>query len=100
MTAFSPISAAPRAHEGAGTALEQAVVGGTPNLAAHLQALAEPNAVVIASSMRRLTGGIFEYPDLGAVALEGVAEDVPAWQVLGSGIAESRFEALRAITSR
>src|SRR6516165_6191484 len=46
---------------GAGAAQEQAVVGETPNLAARLQALAEPGAVVIASSTRRLTGGLFEY---------------------------------------
>jgi class 3 adenylate cyclase/predicted ATPase len=84
---------------GAGAAQEQAVVGETPNLAARLQALAEPGAVVIASSTRRLTGGLFEYRDLGAVALKGFAEDVPAWQVLGAGAAESRFEALRATTT-
>jgi class 3 adenylate cyclase len=52
---------------GAGVAQEQAVVGETPNLAARLQALAEPGAVVIASSTRQLIGGLFEYRDLGAV---------------------------------
>jgi class 3 adenylate cyclase len=78
---------------GAGAAQEQAVVGETPNLAARLQALAEPGAVLIAASTRRLTGGLFEYRDLGAVALKGFAEDVAAWQVLGAGAAESRFEA-------
>ena len=67
---------------GSGAAQEQAVVGETPNLAARLQALAEPSAVVIASSTRRLTGGLFEYRDLGAVTLKGLAEDVPAWRVL------------------
>jgi class 3 adenylate cyclase len=84
---------------GAGAAREQAVVGETPNLAARLQALAEPGAVVISSSTRRLTGGLFEYRDLGAVALRGFAESVPAWQVLGASAAESRFEALRATTT-
>jgi class 3 adenylate cyclase/tetratricopeptide (TPR) repeat protein len=84
---------------GAGAAQEQAVVGDTPNLAARLQALAEPGAVVIASSTRRLTGGLFEYRDLGTVTLKGFADNVPAWQVLGAGVAESRFEALRATTT-
>src|SRR6516162_10056536 len=56
---------------GAGAAQEQAVVGETPNLAARLQALAEPGAVVIASTTRRLTGGLFEYRELGVVALKG-----------------------------
>jgi len=81
---------------GAGAAQEQAVVGETPNLAARLQALAEPGAVVISSSTRGLTGGLFEYRDLGAVALKGFAENVPAWRVLGAGATESRFEALHA----
>jgi hypothetical protein len=78
---------------GSGAAQEQAVVGATPNLSARLQALAEPNAVVIAASTRRLIGGLFEYRDLGAVALKGFAENVPAWQVLGASAAQSRFEA-------
>src|ERR1700719_4043604 len=84
---------------GAGAAREQAVVGETPNLAARLQALAEPGAVVISSSTRRLTGGLFAYRDLGAVALRGFAENVPAWQGLGLGSAESRLEALRMATT-
>jgi predicted ATPase/class 3 adenylate cyclase len=84
---------------GAGAAQEQPVVGETPNLAARLQALAEPGAVVIASSTRMLTGGLFEYRDLGAVALKGFAESVPAWQVLGAGATESRFEALHATST-
>jgi class 3 adenylate cyclase len=67
---------------GAGAAQEQAVVGETPNLAARLQALAEPGAVVIASSTRRLIGELFEYRDLGTVALKGFAENVPAWHLL------------------
>ena len=59
------------------------IVGETPNLAARLQALAEPNTVVIAPTTRRLTGGLFDYRDLGAVALKGFAEPVQAWQVDG-----------------
>ena len=50
---------------GAGAAQEQAVVGETPNLAARLQALAEPNTVVIAEGTRRLLGDLFELRDLG-----------------------------------
>ena len=50
---------------GAGAAQEQAVVGETPNLAARLQALAEPNTVVIAEGTRKLLGDLFELGDLG-----------------------------------
>jgi class 3 adenylate cyclase/tetratricopeptide (TPR) repeat protein len=84
---------------GAGAAQEQAVVGETPNLATRLQALAEPGTVVIASSTQRLTAGLFEYRDLGTVTLKGFAKNVPAWQVLGAGATESRFEALHATTT-
>jgi class 3 adenylate cyclase len=80
---------------GEGSAQEQSVVGETPNLAARLQAMAEPNAVVIAASTRRLVGDLFEYRDLGAVDVKGVAEPVSAWQVLRPSAVESRFEALR-----
>jgi len=58
---------------GRGAAQEQAVVGETPNLAARLQALAAPGTVVIAPSTRRLTGGLFDYEDLGAVEIKGLA---------------------------
>jgi class 3 adenylate cyclase len=84
---------------GAGAAQEQAVVGETPNLAARLQARATPGAVVIAASTHRLTGGLFEYRDLGTLTLKGFAKNVSAWQVLGAGTAESRFEALRATST-
>lgn len=84
---------------GTGTAREHEVVGETPNLAARLQARAEPGTVVISSGTRGLTGGLFDYRDLGATALKGFAETVPAWQVLGASAAESRFEALRASTT-
>jgi hypothetical protein len=52
---------------GEGAAQEQAVVGEMPNRAARLPALAEPGTVVIAASTQQLTGGLFEYRDLGAV---------------------------------
>jgi class 3 adenylate cyclase len=80
---------------GEGSAQEQSVVGETPNLAARLQALAEPEAVVIAAGTRRLVGDLFEYRDLGAVEVKGLAEPVQAWQVVRPSAIESRFEALR-----
>jgi class 3 adenylate cyclase len=80
---------------GKGSAQEQSVVGETPNLAARLQALAAPGAVVIAAGTRRLVGDLFEYRDLGAAELKGITAPVPAWQVLCPSAVESRFEALR-----
>jgi class 3 adenylate cyclase len=80
---------------GEGSAQEQSVVGETPNLAARLQALAEPDAVVIAAGTRRLVGDLFEYRDLGTVEVKGIAALAPAWQVLRPSVVASRFEALR-----
>ena len=72
------------------------MVGETPNLAARLQALAEPDSVVIAAATRRLVGDLFECADLGAVEAKGFAEPVQAYRVLGASAVESRFEALHA----
>jgi class 3 adenylate cyclase/predicted ATPase len=80
---------------GEGSAQEQSVVGETPNLAARLQAMAEPDAVVIGPVTRRLVGEFFEYRDLGAVEVKGLAAPMPAWQVLRPSDVASRFEALR-----
>src|SRR6516165_1762447 len=80
---------------GEGSAQEQSVVGETPNLAARLQALAQPGAVVIAAGTRRLVGDLFEVRDLGAVEVRGIAGPVSAWQVLRPSAVASRFEALR-----
>ena len=79
---------------GEGTALEQTVVGETPNLAARLQALAEPGQVAISGHTRRLVGGLFDVEDLGEQRLKGFAEPVRSWRVIGDSRAESRFEAL------
>jgi class 3 adenylate cyclase/predicted ATPase len=84
---------------GTGAAQEQAVVGETPNLAARLQALAEPGTVVIAASTRRLTSGLFEYRDLGTVSAKGFGDPVQVWQVTGASAVESRFEALRTTST-
>jgi class 3 adenylate cyclase/tetratricopeptide (TPR) repeat protein len=81
---------------GEGEARERGVIGETPNLAARLQALAEPGTVVIAPSTRRLTGGLFDYEDLGGVEIKGLTAPVMASRVLRESSAESRFEALRA----
>jgi class 3 adenylate cyclase/tetratricopeptide (TPR) repeat protein len=81
---------------GEGEARERGVVGETPNLAARLQALAAAGTVVIAASTRRLTGGLFDYEDLGAVEIKGLAAPVMASRVLRESGTVSRFEALRA----
>jgi class 3 adenylate cyclase len=79
---------------GSGEAQERGIIGETPNLAARLQGIAEPNAVVIAESTRRLLGDLFELEDLGRKDLKGIAGPVPVWAALRPSSAESRFDAL------
>ncbi len=76
---------------GSGASQEQAIVGETPNLAARLQGVAEPNSVVIAESTRKLLGNLFEFEDLGAKDLKGIAGPVRAWAALRPASVESRF---------
>src|SRR5271169_5550230 len=79
---------------GSGEAQERGIVGETPNLAARLQGIAEPNMVVIAEGTRRLLGDLFELGDLGPRDLKGVAWPVRAWAALRESSVESRFDAL------
>ena len=81
---------------GSGEAQERGIVGETPNLAARLQGIAEPNTVVIAEGTRRLLGNLFEFEDLGAKDLKGITEPVRAWAALRPASVEGRFEALHA----
>ncbi|SJM30521.1 adenylate/guanylate cyclase domain-containing protein [Mesorhizobium delmotii] len=84
---------------GEGSAQEEAVVGETPNLAARLQALAEPNNVVVAGGTHRLVVGLFDMIDLGHQQLKGFATPVPAWRITGEADAEGRFDALHGVAT-
>jgi class 3 adenylate cyclase len=81
---------------GSGEAQERGIVGETPNLAARLQGIAEPNTVVIAESTRKLIGNLFDLQDLGGQDLKGIGGPVRAWAALRPASVESRFEALHA----
>jgi predicted ATPase len=78
-----------------GALREHAVVGDTPNLAARLEALAEPGTIVVAASTRRLLGDLFDLRGLGEHEVKGIAKPVAAWTVKGILDSESRFEAVR-----
>jgi class 3 adenylate cyclase/predicted ATPase len=79
---------------GSGEAQERGIVGETPNLAARLQGIAEPNTVVIADGTRNLLGNLFELKDLGARDLKGIPEPARAWAALRVSSVGSRFDAL------
>ena len=72
---------------------EALMVGETPNLAARLQQVAEPNTAVVSASTRRRLGRVFELRPLDPVALKGFADLVTCWEVVGEAMVESRFAA-------
>jgi class 3 adenylate cyclase len=80
---------------GEGAAQEAAVVGETPNLAARLQGVAQPNQLVIGPVTRQLVGELFELEDCGTRELKGISEPVGVWRVVCEREVESRFEAKR-----
>ena len=77
---------------GRGFDQHHAVVGDAPNLAARLQALAEPGTIVISDATRRLLAEHFRLRSLGRHELKGLLEPVEPWAVEGLSLSESRFE--------
>jgi predicted ATPase/class 3 adenylate cyclase len=78
---------------GEGAASESAVIGETPNLAARLQGVAQPDQVVVSSATRALLGEHFHVEDLGEQSLKGLAEPARAWRVIAEASLEQRAEA-------
>ncbi len=76
-------------------AQEAAVTGETPNLAARLQALAEPDTVVVDRLTKQLAGGGFEFGAEGVRVLKGFPEPQAYVTVRGRRPVESRFAAAR-----
>lgn len=75
------------------SARERSAVGETMNLAARLQAIAEPGNIVVSEKVHRLAGGNFRYDDLGERTLKGIAKTSRAWRVTGISDVASRFDA-------
>ncbi|MFC1717949.1 AAA family ATPase, partial [Candidatus Poribacteria bacterium] len=70
-----------------------AIVGETPNIAARLQGIAEPDTVVISPSTHRLTEGFFDCQPLGSHSLEGISQPMEVYHVLHESAARSRLDA-------
>ncbi len=84
---------------GVGSAREHGIVGETPNLAARLQALADPNVILIAGNTHHLLGRRFEYDALGERHVKGFVAPVRVWRVLREAAVERRFAATRNASS-
>ena len=79
-----------------GAADTPSIVGETPNLAARLQTVAEPDTVLISLSTQRLTRGLFDYRRLELSGVKGYPTPLEAFQVLGPSEVANRFAALRS----
>jgi class 3 adenylate cyclase/predicted ATPase len=67
-------------------------LGETPNIAARVQGVAEPDTVLLSSVTYRLVQGLFECQDLGPHTLKGLSTPLSLYRVLSASSAQSRFE--------
>jgi class 3 adenylate cyclase/tetratricopeptide (TPR) repeat protein len=82
---------------GAGTGNEADVFGDTPNIAARVQAAAEPGTVVITDAVHRLVSGLFVVEDHRAQALKGIERPVQLYQVVQPSGVRGRLQATAAM---
>lgn len=81
---------------GHGASREHTVIGETPNIAARLQGLADPDSILISAGTRKLLGDQFDYEDLGPQKLKGISELIRVWRVKGPRVFRNRFDATRS----
>jgi class 3 adenylate cyclase/tetratricopeptide (TPR) repeat protein len=81
---------------GTGAGKEADAFGDTPNIAARVQAAAEPGTVIITDAAHRLVSGLFVVEDRGARALKGVQRPVQLYRVVQPSGVRGRLEAAAA----
>src|SRR5712691_12155716 len=77
---------------GSGGRQEQLALGETPNIAARLQGLAEPDTVVISEATTHLIHGYFVCQPLGAQVLKGVTQPLQVYRVLQESGVQTRLD--------
>ena len=75
---------------------ESLALGETPNIAARLQSLADPDTLVISAATYALVEGYFRCQTLGSHTLRGVPRPIDLYEVQGASGAQSRFEVAAA----
>ena len=73
-------------------ATKSSLVGETPNLAARLQTVAQPNHVVISKRTKNITEGVFDYSFIGKETLKGFSDPVEVYEVHGAKHVGSRSQ--------
>jgi class 3 adenylate cyclase len=79
---------------GSGGRHEQLALGETPNIAARLESLAQPDTVVMSETVWRLIDGYFTCDALGSHPLKGLATPMPVYRVRGRSDARTRLDAV------
>jgi class 3 adenylate cyclase/predicted ATPase len=77
---------------GSGAKREILALGETPNIAARVQGVAEPDTVVMSMVTQRLVHGLFACQDLGPQTLKGISTPLSVYRVIAESAAPSRFE--------
>src|SRR5215471_18141523 len=81
---------------GAGASKEADVFGEAPNIAARVQATAEPGTVLITDAVHRLVSGLFVVESRGASALKGIERPLQLYKVVRPSGVRGRLEAAAA----
>lgn len=82
---------------GSGNAREDAIAGEVLNLAARLQALAEPDGICVARRVYELVGQLFEFEFAGEHELKGFDGSIAVWRPVREAEHRSRFAASRSV---
>jgi class 3 adenylate cyclase/tetratricopeptide (TPR) repeat protein len=73
--------------------MDYTAVGQTTHLAARMEQLADPGAIVITRETLALVEGYVEVKSLGPVPVKGLADAVEVYEVTGAGPARTRLQA-------
>jgi class 3 adenylate cyclase/tetratricopeptide (TPR) repeat protein len=82
---------------GAGADKETDVFGEAPNIAARVQAAAEPGTVLITDAVHRLVSGLFVVESRGASRLKGIERPIQLYKVVRPSGVRGRLEAAATV---
>jgi class 3 adenylate cyclase/tetratricopeptide (TPR) repeat protein len=83
---------------GTGAGKDADVFGDVPNIAARVQAGAEPDTVLLSAATHRLISGLFVVEKIGARELKGVASTIELFRVVRPTGVRGRIGAARSLT--
>jgi class 3 adenylate cyclase/tetratricopeptide (TPR) repeat protein len=73
--------------------MDYSAIGQTTHLAARMEQLADPGAIVITPATLALVEGYIEVKSLGPVPVKGLADPIELFEVTGAGLARTRLQA-------